>query len=432
MHKLILVILALLTCTPALAFPIFATDDIDGAQLLARSRSRLAGVARSFNLTERQSSTDPFLNLPTITIPGVLQPIRVIYPGTPTTGRVAVPDADHPYQDPPSGSQRGGCPGLNLLANYGYISRSGITDVGELLFAMQEMFGFAPDLAGVLAAFSFKGMTDLTTLKMSIGVTDSRTSGLLSSLLGGQVPGLFSKESHNKYEHDGSLAHTDSFFRPDGTTRTFNATMWAKRVVTANSFDAGLFGPTFVGQSRFEQYSDCIATNPQCAWASGNLVLLVVSQILFYGAQNLPWATMMPTGVDGLQEPATQDKIQTVFGIQSQGSSFVKVPEKLPLSSDGKWYRRATGYTVAEVVEAAIDSYLMHPVAFGANSGSTNSFVVQGTQLDADNISVKSVGCLLVSSLSENIPVSLLSIESQVLALVRALLAPAKASLQCD
>ncbi|KAK4047312.1 bem46 protein, variant [Microbotryomycetes sp. JL201] len=364
--------------TTTLAFPSFATR----SSPVNLSR----GPIRSFNnLTERQSATDPFLDLPTITIPGLLQPVRVIYPGSPTTGRVAIPDADHPYQDPPAGSQRGrsslasslsdtaqadfcsvqstgGCPGLNALANFGYISRSGITDVGELLWAMQEMFGFAPDLAGLLVALSFKGMTDLSTLKMSIGGTDSRTSSLVSTLLGGTVPGLFSQESHNKFEHDGSLAHTDSFFRPDGNTRTFNASMWAQRIATANAFNAGNFGPTFVGP-------------------------------------------------DGLQETPTLAKVHTAFGIQPQGSSFVKVPERLPLSSDGKWYRRATGLTLAEAAQILIDTYLMHPVAFGANSGSTNSFIVQGTQLDADNLSVKSVGCLLVQQATENIPVSLLSIE---------------------
>ncbi|KAK4055398.1 hypothetical protein OIO90_003236 [Microbotryomycetes sp. JL221] len=406
--------------TPSFAFPAFANSRFDKDFLKARSPANTFDT----NVTKRQTGSDPFLNLPTLTIPGILAPVQVIYPGSPTSGRVEIPDSSHPYQDPPSGAQRGACPGLNILANYGYISRSGITNVGELLFAMQQVFGFAPDLAGVLTAFTLKGMTDPTTLRLSIGGTDSRTSGLLSFLLGGQVPGLFAKESHNKYERDGSFAHTDSFFRPDGTTRTFNATNWAKRVTTANSFSSGLFGPTWNGQARFEQYNECIATNPQCSW-------LVVSQILFYGAGHLPWATMMSTGPDGLQEPATQAKIQTAFGISQQGSTFVKVPEQLPPSSDGKWYRRATGYTVAEVVQGAIDSFLMHPVAFGANSGSTNSFIVQGTQLDADNISVQSVGCLLVAEASENIPVSLLSIQNDLLALLGALVAPAKASLAC-
>lgn len=67
--------------------------------------------------------------------------ISVLYPGSPTTGRKAIPDAAHPFQAPPAGAQRGNCPGLDLLANYGYIDRSGITTVGQLLWAMQEALG---------------------------------------------------------------------------------------------------------------------------------------------------------------------------------------------------------------------------------------------------------------------------------------------------
>lgn len=98
-------------------------------------------------------------------------------------GRKAIPDSAHPFQAPAASAQRGSCPGLNAMANYGYISRSGITNVGELLWALQESMGqvvsagglaggradsllaysFAPDLAGVLVALGFRGMIDPTT-----------------------------------------------------------------------------------------------------------------------------------------------------------------------------------------------------------------------------------------------------------------------------
>lgn len=67
--------------------------------------------------------------------------VSVNYPGGVTVGRKIIPDAAHPYQAPSSTSQRGSCPGLNLLANHGYIARNGITNVGELLWAMQEAVG---------------------------------------------------------------------------------------------------------------------------------------------------------------------------------------------------------------------------------------------------------------------------------------------------
>lgn len=66
------------------------------------------------------------------------------------------------------------------LHSYGYISHTGtqeflsiwageltfiagITNVGELLYGLQEMLGLSLDLAAVLVAFTFRGMTDITT-----------------------------------------------------------------------------------------------------------------------------------------------------------------------------------------------------------------------------------------------------------------------------
>lgn len=60
---------------------------------------------------------------------------------------------------------------------------------------------------------------------MSIGATDARTDGPLTALLG-RAPGLFSPETHNEYEIDGSLATDDAYFA-NGQTNQFNGTRWA-------------------------------------------------------------------------------------------------------------------------------------------------------------------------------------------------------------
>lgn len=61
---------------------------------------------------------------------------------------------------------------------------------------------------------------------MSIGQTDSRTDGPLSSLFG-TAPGLFSPEAHNKYEIDGSLQTVDAYFG-QGATDQFSSERWKK------------------------------------------------------------------------------------------------------------------------------------------------------------------------------------------------------------
>ena len=45
---------------------------------------------------------------------------------------------DHAFQAPKSTDQRGPCPGLNALANHGYISRTGVTSFAELVTAINQ------------------------------------------------------------------------------------------------------------------------------------------------------------------------------------------------------------------------------------------------------------------------------------------------------
>lgn len=40
---------------------------------------------------------------------------------TVTVGKKVIPDAAHPFQAPSATAQRGPCPGLNLMANYGWV-----------------------------------------------------------------------------------------------------------------------------------------------------------------------------------------------------------------------------------------------------------------------------------------------------------------------
>jgi hypothetical protein len=44
----------------------------------------------------------------------------------------------HAFQAPRSTDQRGPCPGLNALANHGYIARSGITSFAEVVTAINQ------------------------------------------------------------------------------------------------------------------------------------------------------------------------------------------------------------------------------------------------------------------------------------------------------
>jgi hypothetical protein len=88
------------------------------------------------------------------------------------------PEAAYPYQDPKPTDQRGACPGLNTLANHGYIPRSGIVTVAQTIKASADVFNMGADLAAFLAGGSVVFAGDIPTMTYSIGGSDARTNSL--------------------------------------------------------------------------------------------------------------------------------------------------------------------------------------------------------------------------------------------------------------
>jgi hypothetical protein len=70
-------------------------------------------------------------------------PLNDFLPST-VAGLKKFPEAAYPYQDPKPSDQRGPCPGLNTLANHGYIPRSGIVTVAQTIVGGAQLFSKFP------------------------------------------------------------------------------------------------------------------------------------------------------------------------------------------------------------------------------------------------------------------------------------------------
>ena len=69
-------------------------------------------LRRSPPVDKRQGTQLPIsIPLPALPIPGLNIPTSIDVPFVVTLGTKVIPDAAHPFQNPPAGSQRGGCPG---------------------------------------------------------------------------------------------------------------------------------------------------------------------------------------------------------------------------------------------------------------------------------------------------------------------------------
>lgn len=87
-------------------------------------------------------------------------------------------DEAHPWQAPGPGDQRGPCPGLNTLANHGYIPRNGLINPVQLLVGTWRGLSISPDVGAILGVLSWPFMGDLTTMKLSIGTRVGLGDGL--------------------------------------------------------------------------------------------------------------------------------------------------------------------------------------------------------------------------------------------------------------
>ncbi|KAF2878587.1 Chloroperoxidase [Massariosphaeria phaeospora] len=70
-----------------------------------------------------------------------------------TSQRIEV-SGEHKFEPPSAKDYRGPCPGLNALANHGYISRHGVASIDELTDAAVKVFGLSVDQASLAAIYS--------------------------------------------------------------------------------------------------------------------------------------------------------------------------------------------------------------------------------------------------------------------------------------
>jgi hypothetical protein len=79
------------------------------------------------------------------------------------------PEPGYEFQAPKSSDSRGPCPGLNLLANYGYLPRDGHVNFGQVLEATARGFNMGADLTSVLAIFAVLADGDIASESFYLG-----------------------------------------------------------------------------------------------------------------------------------------------------------------------------------------------------------------------------------------------------------------------
>lgn len=87
-------------------------------------------------------------------------------------------------------SQRGVCPGLNALANHGYLPRNGIVTAQQVIQATSEVFNMGEDLSALLCFIAVTYGGNLETQTFSSGSPFLSELATVTSLLTLRTPGV--------------------------------------------------------------------------------------------------------------------------------------------------------------------------------------------------------------------------------------------------
>lgn len=155
-------------------------------------------------------------------------------------------DEEHPWIAPGPGDIRGPCPGLNTLANHGYLPRNGICTPQELMMGVWKGLSMSPELSGILAIAGVVWKADIKTLKISIGAGTQGTGVGLSN--------------HGFIEGDASVTRDDSIIGDQvhvNETKLHRYYDIIHRLGT-NGYD---INPEVCAESRYVAWKDSVDSN---------------------------------------------------------------------------------------------------------------------------------------------------------------------------
>jgi hypothetical protein len=254
-------------------------------------------------------------------------------------GSKRFPEAAYPYQAPGPTDQRGKrsffswhvsmltlrdiplgpCPGMNTLANHGYVPRNGIVTAGQAISAVAEVFNMGVEIASILVAGNVGMNGDTPSLRFSLGGADARTNSLgkLGGALGTQT-GL--DGHHGVVESDGSPTRCD-FYKCAGDNHNMKPELFAQMLDSANTYGGGQFTPFAQARHFHARYEDSISTNPNFFFVPPSALIAIGAHYFYPG--------FFSNGTIGAGGVANVASIASFVGAHfTEDNKIVYVPER--------------------------------------------------------------------------------------------------------
>ncbi|KZS94788.1 Cloroperoxidase [Sistotremastrum niveocremeum HHB9708] len=133
--------------------------------------------------------------------------VKITVPPFPVdTSLEVIPDSQHPFVAPGPNDKRGPCPGLNTLANHGYLPHSGVASFEQLIEGVEAGYNMEHDLASALSALAILARGNAFINLVSLGGESDLVPPLPGKIDGPTAGGL---AKHGRFEGDVSLTRHD-------------------------------------------------------------------------------------------------------------------------------------------------------------------------------------------------------------------------------
>ncbi|KAG8742553.1 hypothetical protein FRC11_014249, partial [Ceratobasidium sp. 423] len=265
---------------------------------------------------------------------------------------------EHAFKPPTAGDKRGPCPGLNALANHGYLPHNGVTTLTGAIGACNKAFGMGIEIATVLSVIATVFDGNPVTQEWSIG---GSPGGLVLPPLLSAPQGL--SGSHNKYEGDSSPTRWDAYMN-DGDVSTMNLAyfkqlydMLPEKGPNAN------FNYDVIVKNRAVRYNTSLSENPNFFYGPFSGPIASAAAHAFITRLMSNHSTEAPEGV------LDHEVLKSFFGVSGSSDSltYQKGYERIPEN----WYRRPEDYGLVLFSVDLVAAVLKHPefLSIGGNTG---------------------------------------------------------------
>ncbi|KAI1291652.1 Chloroperoxidase [Xylaria venustula] len=274
----------------------------------------------------------------------------------------------HAFQAPDfeNGDQRGPCPGLNALANHGYIPHDGVVGLLDVIEQANTVFGMSIDLVGILAGVAtvYVGTPLSLNPGFSIGGISLKTENALGNLFGllGKPRGL--DGTHNTIESDSSATRNDLY--NTGNAHTMNMTLFQKMLESCNDEYITMDD---LADWAVERFYDSIATNPTFYYGPYTGTIARNAGYAFMGRFLSNHTKEYPQGGH-----LSKEVLYSFFGVHEENGKKVykEGHERIPEN----WHRIAVDYSLVDYDLDLANWAIKHPVllSIGGNQGEVNTF----------------------------------------------------------